>query len=176
MDTKENRLSIGKVNGIEIFAVKNEQNDVLVPVKPICTALGVDVKSQRAKILEDDLLSSVGVIITSTGGDGKSYEMLAIPLRYVYGCIFSINQNKVHPDARESVIKYRKMCYDVLYDYFFAKTQRQADANHAERAELENLRQLYCREKEVKAQIVETKKRIDDIRSARLDDQPSLFD
>lgn len=49
------------------------------------------------------------------------------------------------------------------------------DINRAEMQELERLRSLMTREKDIKIEIRDTKERIDKIRAARLDDQPTLF-
>ncbi|MDE6553339.1 MAG: phage antirepressor N-terminal domain-containing protein [Muribaculaceae bacterium] len=176
MKEKENRLSIGTINGVNIYAINDENGQTLVPIKPICDAIGVAHQTQKTKIHEDEILSSVGTLRMSTGADGKQYDMFCLPLEFVYGWIFTINPRNVNPQAKESVIKYKRECYEVLYRHFFNRAQRQAESNQAEAAELEHLRQLIGQEKEVKSQINETKKRIDSIRASRLDDQPSLFD
>lgn len=176
MKEKENRLSIGTINGVEIYAVIDEKGQTLVPIKPICQAIGIDFEGQRQRIQRDRRLSSVAFKIKATGTDGKLYDMLCLPLQYTYGWLFSIESSMVAPNAREQVEKYQDECYDVLYRHFFNRAQRQAESNQAEAAELERLRQLIGQEKEVKSQINETKKRIDSIRAARLDDQPSIFD
>ncbi len=172
----ESRLSIGRINGVEIYAVIDENNQIFVPIRPICEAIGVSLQGQAEKINEDEILSSVVKENLTTGADGKQYEMLTLPLEFVYGWIFTINPRKVNPQSRESVIKYKRECYDVLYRHCFNRAQRQAESNQAEAAELEHLRQLMGQEKDVKSQINETKKRIDKIRASRLDDQPSIFD
>ncbi len=172
----ENRLSIGRINGVEIATVKNEAGDFYVPIKPICTALGIDFKVQHRKIEDDPSFSSVMVIMTTTGADRKQYDMVCLPIRRVYGWLYTINPGKVAPEARESVMKYRDQCNDVLYDYFFNKNQKLMDINRAEMHELEELRSLMTQEKEIKMKIRDSKERIDKIRAARLDDQPSLFD
>ena len=176
MKEKENRLSIGTINGVDIYAINDENGQTLVPIRPICEAIGVSLQGQSEKIYDDEILSSVVKQNLTTGADGKQYEMLCLPLEYVYGWIFTINPKKVNAQAKDSVVRYKRECYDVLYRHFFNRAQRQAESNQAEAAELERLRQLIGQEKEVKSQINETKKRIDSIRAARLDDQPSLFD
>ena len=49
---------ISTINGVEIFAEITSNGNVFVPIKPICTALGVADNKQREKILEDDILLS----------------------------------------------------------------------------------------------------------------------
>lgn len=69
---------IANVNGVDLVATKEQ----LVPIKPICEALGVDAKAQRNRIERDEILSSTRVIITSVAADGKEREMCCIPLEF----------------------------------------------------------------------------------------------
>ena len=127
-----NTREIAKVNNVAIMAGNDPKQ--LVPIKPICDALGIDAKAQRNRIDRDEILSSTGVIMTSVAADGKEREMYCIPLRYVFGWLFSIDTNRVDEEARPSVIKYKMQCYDVLYDHFSSyasfvnqKQKRQAE-------------------------------------------------
>ena len=61
---------ITRINNTDIVTV-DKDGETYVPIKPICEAIGVDAKSQRAKLQEDEFFASVGAIITSTGSDGK---------------------------------------------------------------------------------------------------------
>lgn len=109
---------IAKVNNVDIIATKSENQ--LIPIKPICEALGIDDKAQRNRIERDEILTSVGVIMTSTGADGKSYEMTCLPLEFIFGWLFSIDTSRVNEDAKESVISYKRECYHALFQYFTA--------------------------------------------------------
>jgi hypothetical protein len=100
METK----SIAKVNEVTIQVV-SENGLKLVPIKPICEALGIDEDAQRRKLKEDELLNSVTTLSTATGSDGKQYEMVCIPLKYVFGWLFTINPKNVKEEARESVAR-----------------------------------------------------------------------
>lgn len=102
--------------------------------------------------------------------------MLALPLQYIYGWIFSIHPSKVSPEAKDAVLRYRKECYDALYRHFFCQSQRQMESNKAEIAALEKLNGLLSEEKSIKGQIKETRECLSKIRAARLDDTPTLFD
>jgi hypothetical protein len=114
METKT--LTIGKVNSVSLLLLENGEK--LIPIKPICEALGVDMESQRKKIKEDELLSSTAVLSTAVAGDGNAREMYCLPLKYVFGWLFTINPKNVKEEAREAVQKYRTECYDVLYRHF----------------------------------------------------------
>lgn len=108
--------TVAKINNVEILVIENGEKRVAI--KPICQALGIDIDSQRKKLNDDPILSSVTVLSTATGTDGKQYEMVTIPFRYVFGWLFRIDSRNVKEDARERVLKYQLMCYDVLYNHF----------------------------------------------------------
>lgn len=170
------QITIGKINGIDIFAIYTETGDIMVPIKPICTALGIDHDSQRQKLNEDDILSSVAVLSTAPGADGKQYEMLSLPLEYIYGWLFTINPKNVAPEAKNSVLKHRRECYHALYRHFFGGTAKQIDANRAEIKQLETINRLLVQEKELKNLIKSSREELAKIRAARLDAEPTLFD
>lgn len=113
--------TIVRVNNVDIVATSDEQR--LVPVKPICEALGIDVEGQRQHIKRDEILNSVAVVIKATAKDGKTYDTTAIPLRYVFGWLFTIDTSRVNPEIRESVVRYKRECYDALYNHFTARTE-----------------------------------------------------
>lgn len=110
------------INDISLQVVADDREQ-LVAVKPVCEILGVDAKSQREKIDEHPLFSSVRVLSPSTGADGKTYEMVCLPLRYFPSWLFSINPNNVKEDIRENLLEYQKKCNDILYDYFFSRAE-----------------------------------------------------
>lgn len=107
---------ITRVNNVDIVATNNAEK--LVPIKPICEALGIDSKVQRNKIQEHPILNSIGVLSTLVAADGKQREMLCLPLEYVFGWLFTINPSNVSEEARESVLSYQLECYRALYEYF----------------------------------------------------------
>lgn len=122
---------ITTINGVEIFAEVTSDGNIFVPIKPICTALGIADNKQREKIQEDDILASVGTLRVSTGADGKQYEMYCLPLEYVYGWLFTINPKNVADSARETVKNYRRECYEALYNHFSRSLKRQIKENGA---------------------------------------------
>ncbi|MGD9930143.1 MAG: phage antirepressor N-terminal domain-containing protein [Mangrovibacterium sp.] len=66
-----------------------------VAIKPICQAFGIDIDSQRKKLKNDFILSSVVKLSLTTGSDGKQHEMVTIPFRYVFGWLFRIDSRNV---------------------------------------------------------------------------------
>ena len=165
---------ISKVNGIDIVTV-DKDGEIFVPIKPICDALGIDVESQRDKIQADEILSSTAVLNTAVAADGKEREMYCLPLRYVYGWIFTINPRNVAPDAREAVSAYRRECYDVLYNHFTGSMQRTIETNNAEIELLRQINSAIADEKEAKNRRKDAEEALTKLRSERLNPQPALF-
>jgi flagellar motility protein MotE (MotC chaperone) len=112
METK----TVAKINNVEIVIVKNGKN--LVPIKPICEALGIDYSSQLKKLKSDDFLSSVVVLNTTTASDNKNYEMVSIELEFVFGWLFTINPKNVKEESQVEVAKFRIECYKALFSNF----------------------------------------------------------
>lgn len=164
---------ITRVNNVDIVATSDEQ---MVPIKPICEALGIDVENQRKKIQDDEDLSSVAVLSTATGADGKQYEMLCMPIRYVFGWLFTINPKNVKPEAQEAVRAYRRRCYDALYSHFFGSQKRQLEQNQIEISLLEELADLNQQQQQLKQTINEKRRKLEKLREERLKNEPQLFD
>ena len=114
---------------MDIVATSNEQ---LVPIRPICDALGIDYKVQWQKLKDDEDLSSTMVLSTTVGADRKEREMCCLPIRYIFGWLFTINPKNVKPEAQEAVRAYRRSCYDALYAHFFGSQKRQLEQNQIE--------------------------------------------
>lgn len=108
---------LAKVNGVELQIVENNASK-LIPIKPICEALGIDYPSQYTKLNDDEFLGSTIVLSTMVGADGKEREMVCLPFEFVFGWLFTINPKNVKEEAREAVAKYRVECYRALFDYF----------------------------------------------------------
>lgn len=112
---------VAKVNNIDIVIVENGAKQV--PVKPICEALGISHKPQIERLKEDPILSSVVMLSVTTGADGKQYEMVTIPLKFVFGWLFRIDSRNVKEEAREAVLRYQVECYNALFDHFARQSE-----------------------------------------------------
>lgn len=169
---KENLIS--KINGVDIVTV-DKDGETYVPIKPVCDALGIDAKTQRVKIQEDEFFASTGVIITSVAADEKERDMYCIRLRDVYGWLASINPGKVAPEAREAISRYRRECYDILYEHFTCSMQRTIETNNAEIELLRLINSAISDEKEAKERRKKAEKDLEKLRENRLSPQPTLF-
>lgn len=169
---KQNLITV--INGVDIITV-DHQGDTYIPIKPICDAIETAIEGQREKIQSDETLSSTAMLSMVVAADGKEREMLCLPLRYVYGWLFTINPKNVAPDARETVTRCRRECYDVLYHHFTASMQRTIETNNAEIELLRQINSAISEEKEAKGRRRKAEEALERLRSERLNPQPTLF-
>ncbi|MHB0763177.1 phage antirepressor N-terminal domain-containing protein [Stutzerimonas sp. NM35] len=100
----------------ELLLIDNA-GEPFVPMKPVVEGMGLDWKSQYAK-LQGGRFNSTMVMITTVAGDGKRRDMACLPLRKLAGWLMSIHASKVRPELREGVIAYQNECDDVLWSYW----------------------------------------------------------
>lgn len=115
---KEIAIRQVKFDGDPIQVIEQDGNHY-VAMRPICTALSLNWKNQYRNLKEDPVLNSVMVITTTTGSDGKQYEMVCLPIEYLNGWLFKIPVSRYQGERREKLIRYQKECYRVLYNHFF---------------------------------------------------------
>lgn len=169
-----NKNLIGKINGVEIVTVEQD-GEVYVPIKPICTALGIAFERQYSKIQQHPILGSTVTLRVIVAADSKEREMVCIPLEYVYGWLFTINASNVPDSAKESLVKYQKECYHVLYEHFSGGLHRQVETNKAEIALLREINAAISEEKEAKSRRKDAEDKLAKLRAERLNPQPKLF-
>lgn len=165
---------ITTINGIEISAVRDENHNIFVPVKPICQALGIDFAAQYNKLQSDPTLAPTIAIIATVASDEKERDMICLPVKFIYGWLFTINPGKVNENARETVLQYRLECYNALYRHFAGSLRRRVEENEAEIAALKAVNEAIDREKEAKADRRKAEEHLAAIRKSRLDSCPKL--
>jgi hypothetical protein len=111
------------INEKEIL-IFSENGENYIAVRPICEALGVDYSGQLRRIKENEILSSVVDTKSTTGSDKKTYKMSVLPYKFVFGWLFTIDENYVKPEAKDALVKYKLECYDVLYERFTSKPKK----------------------------------------------------
>lgn len=159
---------IAKVNDVEI-KVCNDPN-MMVPIKPICEALGIDRKRQQDKIKEHPIYSRFGGLTPLTGADGKTYQMVCLPMEYIFGWLLSINPANVSEFARDKLISYQIECNHALFAYFTSK------ASFLEQKQKEIDNQLSIVEdaknnfKNAKQTLAEAESRLKKLRSLTMED------
>lgn len=159
---------IATVNNVDIIARKSENQ--LIPIKPICTALGIDVDGQRKRIERDEILSSVAVMTTATGSDGKQYEMVCVPLEFIFGWLFSIDTSRVNEDAKESVISYKRECYHALFQYFTAPQTFLKEKQDAMEVQVKSYQEKQRNFKDAQKEMNEAKNKLNAVMKLTIED------
>ena len=98
-------------NGKNIF-FQTYDGQFWIAIKPICDALGLEYTRQFKNIKEDEILSQLLAEQPMVGADNRIRKMTSLPEKYIYGWLFSIKS------ASPDLLKYKKECYDILYNYF----------------------------------------------------------
>lgn len=115
-----NQISTQTISFNNQSLITVEQNgNHYVAMKPICENIGIQWESQYNRIRRDDVLNSVIFIMNMTGSDRKNYQMICLPIEYLNGWLFGIDINRCKPEIRDTLIKYKKECYQALHDYWF---------------------------------------------------------
>ena len=109
--------------GDQMTAVRLADGTVFVPIRPICDLIGVAWAPQYSRIKRDLILSEeqavVTVTITTAGAVAQqTRQMVALPLKYLNGWLFGLNPSRVKAEIRDTLIRYQRECYDVLYEVF----------------------------------------------------------
>lgn len=101
-----------------------DEQQVYIPLRPICEYLGLDWSAQTRRIRRDPVLSkwATFVAITATNPEeaqkGGNPNMLCLPLDYLNGFLFGVSATRVRPELQERVILYQERCYKVLSEAF----------------------------------------------------------
>ncbi len=105
---------------IGALVLVDQETRIYVPIRPLCTYLGLDWSSQRQRIMRDEVLRDEirSVVITTTNPQGGDPEVLCLPLDLLPGWLFGITASRVRPDLREKIVRYRRECYRRLWDAF----------------------------------------------------------
>ena len=122
---KDDFLEVVKIAGSGAVAKFNHQ--YWVSVKRVCENLGLQYETQFKKIKSDAESFEPQLIEVKTNGGVQ--KVFCIPLSKLNGWLFSINPNRVKPEVREKLIAYKKECFDVLFNHFIKKAQKQITPN-----------------------------------------------
>ena len=101
--------------GDKLDVVTMEDGKPGIVARRLVDNLGLDWGNQTRK-LENPLFNCC--VNATVGADGKSREMLILPISRVSAYLFSINVNRVREDLREKLERYQIECADVLYSYW----------------------------------------------------------
>lgn len=114
--------------GQEVTLIDNN-GVAYVAMREIVLGIGLDWKVQHRKLIAQTQKFSCGHM-TTTGKDGKKYEMLCMPIKKLNGWLFSINPNKVRADLKERLENYQEECFLALWDYWTTGIARRDEVKH----------------------------------------------
>jgi P22_AR N-terminal domain len=112
--------------GDEVIAVLVEVDGVehvYVPIRPVCTYLGLSTDGQRQRIQRNRVLSKKARIVhIGSSKMGGSPDMICIPLDMLNGWLFGVDVNRVKEELQERVLLYQEECYRILAEAFQLRT------------------------------------------------------
>lgn len=125
-----NQISTQTISFNNQSLITVEQNgNHYVAMKPICENIGLAWESQVLRIKRDEVLSQ-GMIVMIIPTNGGNQNMICLPIEYLNGWLFGIDINRCKPEIRDTLIKYKKECYQALHDYWFnGKAERKTTAD-----------------------------------------------
>lgn len=88
----------------------------LVPIRPICDALGLAWAAQHQKLQSHPTFGPTVMIIMTVGADGKQRQMFAMPADMVMGWLLTIHPNKVAPRARGALVEFQRHLFRAAYE------------------------------------------------------------
>lgn len=93
---------------------------IRVAIKTICEKLGLEWTHQLRNIKRDPVLKESMALSAIVAADGKTREVVTLPLEYLNGWLFKISVPRYKPDdpRREIIIRYQRECYKVLFRHF----------------------------------------------------------
>ena len=105
--------------GDQVLAAQLADGTILVPLRPLCEALGLEWSAQTRRVRRDPALApAAGVAIMATPSGRQA--MLCLPLKLLPGWLFGVTVSKVRPELREKILRYQQDCYEVLWNAFKA--------------------------------------------------------
>lgn len=113
----KNQISTVSFHGQNLSVIPLN-NQLFVAIKPVCENIGVPWEGQRQRIKRDEVLNSTACMIQVVAADKRKRELLCLPLEYLNGWLFGIDEKRVKPEIRENILQYKRECFKVLSDYW----------------------------------------------------------
>lgn len=105
-------------HGTPLTVITTEAGLRLVAMRPICDAIGLQWEAQLKRIRRTEVLNSTVSMMDMVAADGKSRQLLCLPLDYLNGWLFGIEVNRAKPEIRERLKEYQRECYQALHAYW----------------------------------------------------------
>lgn len=106
--------------GHELLAVRLQDGRIAAVLRYLCESLNLDARGQQQRIERKTALQ-IGLIWVRVDTAGGPQEMPALTLKVLPGWLFTIDENRVKPEAREDLVLFQAECVDVLAEHFAHK-------------------------------------------------------
>jgi len=127
-------------------AFYNQEGKLVLACRPIAEKIGLNWGSQHTKLTSDPKFSCLD--ISTTGADGKQYQMLCIPHNRVGAWLYSINSNKIREELRPALIQFQEMLSNHIHA-FMNNTLTQEKFEAMEQTMRDLIRQLHILQSKV---------------------------
>ncbi len=118
IDPVEQRLvALAQAGDDEVLAARTDDATIYVPVRPLCTALGLGWSPQLRKIRADEVLAE-GTRQLRLQTRGGPQVMLCMDLEAIPLWLAGINPSRVREDLRERLKVYKRWVRKVVYEAF----------------------------------------------------------
>lgn len=111
-----NQLTSIDFHGQTLLATVQD-NVVYTALKPICENIGLSWNAQFERIKRDEVLVE-GIRMIRTPTKGGFQDVVCLPLTLLNGWLFGVDTNRVKAEIKETLITYKKECYQALFDYW----------------------------------------------------------
>jgi hypothetical protein len=127
-----NRIIAVKFHGTEILGFQSGQT-VLVAIKPIVVAMGLNWSGQEQRLKRDPVLQE-GICMMHIPSTSGNQRTLGLRLEFLNGWLFKIDSGRIRDSkTRELVQIYQRECYQVLYNHFSGERDKLVrETNEAE--------------------------------------------
>jgi len=116
-------VALTQAGGNEVLAARTETSEIYLPVKPICTALGVNWGTQFHKIKSDEvLLESTRTLRLQTRGGPQNLVCMDMDVEAIPMWLAGIEPSRVRADLRDRLITYKRWVRQVVYEAFARET------------------------------------------------------
>jgi prophage antirepressor-like protein len=161
----------------DLTCIVEESGQILVVVKPICDALGLDSERAIKTLSDDEVLGAERSEQTVQVGNDQARKMICLPLEFINGWLFQIKLTNTMSEAtKEKLIDYKRSCYKALFNHFFGNFKKQLEANEIEINLLTEINEMNEQKNMLTNKLKEKKALLEKIREERLKNEPTLFD
>ena len=105
-----------QLNGRKLECLWRDR-EAYVPVRPICEQLNIDWKSQYRKLTSPES-EAVVVMMTTSGADGKQYEMVCLAYPDFMTWLANLTVSKVKPAAQAALRHLKREIKTLIANYY----------------------------------------------------------